>query len=244
MDGTDAADGADAMDGTDAADATDGADGTGPSEFVFAVTGTMAAEDEASAKAAHDQVAGGGEEPAKAAGDFGHDAMLATSLLGYEPAGIDFFGLDRWDNIEGALAFYSDPQVAEGFGALFSGPPEVTAYARTDWYGWGDLDSGDGGDHWFVVIRAELADEPSAIQEGHDQVAAGGEEPAKAAGDVAHVAFLGVEDPKQFMAIDIWTDDSQIEAFYSNPDFQAAFSTLFSGPPSIVVYHSTDWHQW
>ena len=204
----------------------------------------MAAENEADAKAAHDAVAGGGEEAAKAAGDFGHDAMLATEMFGYAPAGIDFLGLDRWDDIQAALGFYQDPVVAEGFGALFAAPPEIAAYARSDWHGWGDLDSGDGGDHWFVVVRGHLADAPDAMVDAHDQLAAGGEEPAKAAGDVAHVVFLGAEDPTQFLAIDIWTDKTQLEGFYANPDFQAGFSALFDAPPSIVVYHSTDWHQW
>ncbi len=60
----------------------------------------------------------------------------------------------------------------------------------------------------------------------------------------AHVVFTGVEDSQEFLAIDIWHDSSNIEAVYSDPDFQAAFGSLFDAPPAIGVYASTDWHQW
>jgi quinol monooxygenase YgiN len=216
----------------------------GDAEFLFVVTGTMVAADEAQAMAAHDAVAGGGEEAARAAGDFGHDAMLATEHFGNVLGGIDFLGLDRWDDLEAANGFYMNPQVAAGFASLFDGPLSVTPYTRPDWYEWGDLDSADGGAHWFVVVRGRLADAPARMQDAHDQIAAGGEGAATALGDVAHAVFLGAADERDFLAIDVWSDDSQLEAFYGNPDFQEAFGQLFEAPASVVVYHSTDWQQW
>jgi len=141
--------------------------------------------------------------------------------------------------------FYSDPAFAEGLGAMFAGPPTVTTYAReADWHGWGELDSADAGDHWFVVAAGTLAEPADDAQALHDMLAAGGEGQAKEAGDVAHVVFLGLEDRQQFLAIDVWTSDAAIEAFYGNPDFQMGFAGLFAEPPSVTVYRSTDWHQW
>jgi hypothetical protein len=87
---------------------------------------------------------------------------------------------------------------------------------------------------------------PKAAQAAHDAVAAGGQEQAEAAGDKAHVVFTGLEDPQEFLAIDIWHDSTNIEALYTNPDFAAAFGNLFEEPMAIdlAVYESTDWHQW
>lgn len=227
-----------------ATDSAAPAPATGDAEFLFVVTGSLTGADEEAAGAAHDQLAAGGEEASKAAGDFGHDALLATSMLGHTPAGIEFLGLDRWNDLAAAQGFYAIPEVAEGFAAVFTQPPGIAAYARMDWHGWGDLDSADGADHWFVVVRGRLADEPAVVRPGHDQIAAGGEELAKGAGDVAHVVYLGADDQREFLAIDVWSDDANLEGFYANPDFQAGFAALFEGPPSLVVYRSTDWHQW
>ena len=64
------------------------------------------------------------------------------------------------------------------------------------------------------------------------------------AGDVAHVVYLGVEDPRELLIVDVWTASDGIEAFYGNPDFMNGFSTLFDAPASVAVYRSTDWYQW
>ena len=45
-------------------------------------------------------------------------------------------------------------------------------------------------------------------------LASGGEEMVREAGDVAHVVGLGLEDPREFLAIDVWTSDDNIEAVY------------------------------
>ena len=156
-------------------------------------------------------------------------------------------GIDQWTNLEGALAIYGDPKFQEAFGMLFAEPPQLELFAkRDDWYGWGSLEAADGGDHWFVVIRGTLADEDlEAAQTLHDGIAAGGEEAAMALGDVAHVVWVGTpEDPQEFFAVDVWTDDTNIEAFYTNPKFAEAFGMLFEGPASVEVYGSTDWYQW
>lgn len=197
----------------------------------------------ADAQAVHDPIAAGGQSAAQSAGDLSHDALVSTPLLG-TPAD-QFLGVDTWDDAQAMGDFYADPAFGEGLMGMFSGPPTITAYVqRHDWHGWGALDAADGGDFWFVVAQGTLAEPAEEAITLHDQLAAGGEEAAKAAGDVAHVVFLGLDDPQRFMAIDVWRDDAQLEAFYANPDFQAGFAALFAEPPTVQVYRSTDWHQW
>ncbi len=211
--------------------------------FVF---GTLYTDNLEEAQAYHDPLAAGGEDAAKMLGDFGHDALLGTTLLGTEEN--KFLGVDRWDNAEGMQAFYADPMFMEAFLPLFdeNGPTVETYVERPDWYTWGDMTSGDEfGDYWFVIAKGTLADTPENMQEAHDMVAAAGEEAVQMAGDVAHVVFLGLEDPQQFLAVDIWNNNQAIEAVYGDPDFQMAFASLFMPDTiSIEVYRSTDWHQW
>ena len=204
--------------------------------YAALVRGTLFTDDLKAAQTVHDQVAMGGQDAAMAAGDFGHDAKLGTTLLGTTEN--EFMGLDQWDNLVGAQTLYADPKFAKAFGMLFDGPPNLELFElQEDWYGWGDPEAGDSSDpHWFVVIRGHLAaDDADAAQLMHDPLAMGGEKAATALGDVAHVVWLGVEDELEFFAIDIWTDDTSIEAFYGDPDFQKAFMALFDAPPSVAV---------
>lgn len=232
----------------------DGCDSLCIDEFEYAVlirgelASTFADIDEA--QAYHDGLAAGGEEPARALGDYGHDAMLGTGLLG-STTGNDFLGIDRWTNAAGLAAFYSDPMFAEAFGLLFEDPmgPSVEIFVhQPGWHGWGDPTSGDAADpHFFVIVRGRLAEaDPVAAQAAHDPVAAGGEAMVMAAGDVAHVVFTGLEDPQELFIIDIWNDDTNIEAVYSDPDFQAAFATIFDADgATLQIYTSEDgWYEW
>lgn len=214
-------------------------------EFLVRVVGQLAEADMTAAQAMHDAVAAGGEAEAQAAGDFGHDALLGTALLGTTEN--EFLGIDRWSDRDGMTGFYSNPDIASGFATLFEGQPAVEMFEwQPDWHGWGDLTSGDGPDeYFFIMVRGRLASADGVeAQAMHDAVAAGGEADALAAGDVAHVVFLGLEDSREYLAFDIWTGSSNIESFYSNQAFQEGITALFDGPPTVGVYASTDWHQW
>ena len=238
-----------AADDASTTDAT--ADDTGGEPVVHGalVLGTLAESDLEAAKAMHDQIAMAGEDPAAALGDFGHDVLLGTSLLGTTQD--QFLALDQWNGLDGALTLYGDPEFQAGFGMLFARPPSLQLFERREqWYGWGDLSAGDDAvEHWFVVVRGTLAGDLDEARDAHDMLAMAGESDAKALGDVAHVVWLGSDaagtaGASEFFAVDVWVDDASIEAFYGNPDFQAAFGALFSTPPTVGVYRSTDWYQW
>jgi quinol monooxygenase YgiN len=111
---------------------------------------------------------------------------------------------------------------------------------------WGDYGSGDASEpYFFVVVRGRLAEtELNAAQAAHDAVAGSSEDLAKAAGDLAHVVHTGLADPQEFLAIDIWDDLEALGEFYANPEFEAAFATLFEDRPDVSVYASTHWQQW
>ena len=207
--------------------------------------GTLFTDDLDEAQSLADALGAGGEEIATSLGDFAHDVLLGTDILG--TAENEFLALDRWDNVEGMGMMYGDPDFQAGFSQLFAEPATLETFVtRDDWASWGTLESGDGHDpYYFVVVRGRLStsdlDEAQAI---HDELALAAQEVAEAAGDVAHVVHLGLDDPQEFMAIDVWTSDAAMEAAYLDPDFQAGFAAIFEDTPYVGVYRSTDWYQW
>jgi quinol monooxygenase YgiN len=222
-----------------------GAGGGGGAFFLARVEGQLFTADMDEAQAAHDMLAQAGQAPAQAAGDFAHDVHLGVDVIG-TPVN-QFSAFDRWTDATAMATFYADPMFQQAFGALFASPPVFEAFAyQPDWYGWGDLDATDTiSPHYWAVVRGRLASADIAAMEAtHDQIAQAGEAPAAALGDLGHVVFLSLEDPQEFLAIDLWDNPDGPVTLYTNPDFQAAFATLFESPPQLRIYGSTDWHQW
>jgi quinol monooxygenase YgiN len=212
--------------------------------FAVVVRGTLADADLAVARSKHDPIAMGGEAMAKAAGDIAHDVLLGTTLL--DSTENEFLAIDRWTDEDAMRAFYQDPNVQQGFASLFAAPPSLELFGHAaDWVSWGDMQSGDAYDphYWHFALGTLAQAEVAQNRMAHDQVAAGGKEPSIGAGNVAHVVWLGLDDRRRFLAVDIWRDDDNLEAFYQNPDFRMAFTPLFESV-SEPVYRSTDWYQW
>ncbi len=213
-------------------------------EYAAVVRGKLVSTDIAKDKMTHDGIAKGAEAPSKAAGDHAHDVLLGTTML--DSVENEFLAVDRWNDAAAMKAFYADPKIQAAFGSLFSAPPTVQFFElQPTWANWGDMSSGKSfNPYYYHFAIGQLANADSEKNHAaHDQVASGGKAPALGAGNVAHVVFLGVDDPRQFLAIDIWGKSDNLVAFYTNPQFVAAFAPLFS-KVSQPVYHSTDWYQW
>jgi len=107
---------------------------------------------------------------------------------------------------------------------------------RSDWFGFGDLPGRSATDgSWIVMIRGRLLD-PTTARAAHDAVAEVGAGPMREMGDISHLPFTGVEDSSQFLSIDVWDNDRNIELMYGNPDVTAGFMQLFAETPVLQVY--------
>ena len=84
----------------------------------------------ATAQQVHDQVTAATRELALAAGDISHRTFLNPQ----DP--MEFLGIDVWRSAEASMAFAANPQIAEFFGRLFEGPPEVTVWVNSGWNEW------------------------------------------------------------------------------------------------------------
>ena len=197
------------------------------------------------ANALHDQIAAGGHPTATSLGDLGHGVFLGTGDTG-RPAD-EFVALDQWTTAEGATMLYGDPNFQAGFSQLFAEPVMPALYQRAhDWHQWGDLPSQDDSTPvWIMVVRGKLRS--TNLEENraaHDRVAAGFQAQAEAAGDIAHVPHIDVNDPRMFFNIDVATSREAHLATLQNPQFGEAFGALFEGQPDVAIYRSTDWYQW
>jgi quinol monooxygenase YgiN len=78
--------------------------------------------DLATARQLHDQVTGATREQGMAAGDLSHRTFVSAA----EPD--EFLGIDEWRSADAFQAFAANPQIAEFFGQLFDGQPDVTVW--------------------------------------------------------------------------------------------------------------------
>jgi hypothetical protein len=221
-----------------------GGGGAPAPEYAAVIRGKLASMDLAMAKATHDAIAKGGESQAKMAGDHAHDVLLGTTML--DSIENEFLAIDRWDDAKAMKAFYADPNVQKAFGGLFAAPPSVEFFVyEPTWANWGDMQSGDKfNPYYFHFAIGQLAQsDEEKNHTAHDMVANGGKQPALGAGNLAHVVFLGLDDKRQFLGVDIWGKPDNIVPFYTNPEFVKAFAPLFTSAKQ-PVYHSTDWYQW
>ena len=86
--------------------------------------------DPAAARKLHDQVTAATKDMALAAGDLSHRVFLDPADPGA------FLGIDEWRSAEAVQAFASSPQIADFFGQLFDGPPDVSVWASSGWNEW------------------------------------------------------------------------------------------------------------
>jgi len=196
------------------------------------------------AQALHDQIATGAEQSAAAAGDRGHHVFLGTGDLG--AAKDELLALDEWLTADGAQSLYADPKFQAGFSQLFTAEVVPELYRRRpDWHTWGDLKPPIDGPYWVMIVKGHLAQATEAENRAaHDAVAGGFEQVARAAGDVAHVPHLALDDDRVFFNVDVSTNYDGMIASLQNPEFQKAFGALFDAPPEVRIYRSTDWQQW
>jgi hypothetical protein len=196
------------------------------------------------ARELHEQITRAGEAAAKQAGDIGHHVLLGTGDFGPKD---EFLAIDEWTSQDTPRAFYLDPQFRDGFAQLFAAPVAPELYARRDdWRHWGTLAPAPGGQtYWYVIVKGHLAKPSTAENRAtHDAIAAAFEKRAAAAGDIAHVPHLAVDDPRTFVNVDVTTNLPAQLALMSDPEFQSGFAHLFDTPPDVRIYRSTDWNQW
>ena len=155
-----------------------------------------------------------------------HINALSTTLMGGAEGNLLRIGRGAMD-----LSTIADESVE-----LSATPVVEHFHLRPDWFSFGELpDPSATSDSWIVMIRGRLVD-PDSAQAAHDVIAEAGAPPMREMGDITHLPATGATNPSQFLSIDVWDNDKNIEAMYGNPDVTAGFMQLFAEPPVLQVF--------
>lgn len=96
-------------------------------EDITIVRAKLKGADPDAARKAHDGTVEQFSALTRPMGATGHHAYLNPQ----QP--MQFVAVDRRINLEGLQKFMADPKVAEAFGALFEGQPDISIWAESGW---------------------------------------------------------------------------------------------------------------
>lgn len=96
-------------------------------EYVSIVRAKLKGADPSAAQKAHDATVEQLSAMTRPMGATGHRAYLNPQNQ------MEFLAIDRWNNLEGLQKFMGDPKVAQAFGNLFEGQPDITVWSESDW---------------------------------------------------------------------------------------------------------------
>lgn len=102
-------------------------------QFVVTVRGQLKGSPD-QAQQVHDETVAKISPQSREMGSIGHQAYLNPQDEK------DFLAVDFWDNLEAIQKLYSDPALAEEFGKLFDGEPEVVVWANSGWMSYFDTE--------------------------------------------------------------------------------------------------------
>jgi quinol monooxygenase YgiN len=99
-----------------------------------------------------------------------------------------------------------------------------------------------------AFFRGTLAATVAASKASSDPFFNGVKAEATAAGDNGHDALLGTTHLgttlNQFVGLDTWSSDANMDAVYSNPQVQAFGASFYASPPEFKTFYLTDFYQW
>jgi quinol monooxygenase YgiN len=95
--------------------------------YITLVRGKLKPADEKAAQSMHDATVEKLSTMTRPMGAVGHHAYLNPQNRK------EFLAVDTWNNLEGLQGFMNNPQVAEEFGKLFDGMPDISIWSESGW---------------------------------------------------------------------------------------------------------------
>ena len=94
--------------------------------YIVTVRGNLKGSSE-QAHQAHDDIVSRISPTGRQMGNTSHQTYLNVQN------GNEFLAIDFWDNMEAIQKLYSDPSLADEFGKMFEGQPQVTIWSDAGW---------------------------------------------------------------------------------------------------------------
>lgn len=96
-------------------------------KYITVVRAKLKGASQKEAQLAHDATVEKLSAMTRPMGAIGHKAHLNPQ----NP--MEFLAIDTWNNLDGLQKFMRNPSVAEEFGKLFEGLPDISVWAESDW---------------------------------------------------------------------------------------------------------------
>ncbi len=218
--------------------------------FLLSIRGTLAPKTLESAREVHNRTAGAPQNvaAARSLSDLSHMVYVPITQNG-GPAG-EFLILDLWNNIEGLNQFFSNHQVQEQAGEIFSQRDPVVWKPAEGFFSYHFPAPYGRNERIVATVRGTVRSVEEARQV-HNELVGSMVNTVRAAGDMTHDAYLRLSapgDPQalEFFAVDTWYDAEGMNKIYNDPAFMAGFSRLFAAPPTtgVWVHPAGNWVEW
>lgn len=94
---------------------------------------------------------------------------------------------------------------------------------------------------YITTVRARLREaDPAAAKEQHNTIVASLRPRGEPLGATTHMVFANAQDPREFLAVDGWSNIEGLQAFMGDPSVQAEIGGMFEGPPDVTVWSTRE----
>jgi hypothetical protein len=218
--------------------------------FLFLLRGTLSPPTLEDARQVHNQTAGNdqGVAAARALGDLSHNVF--SSIDPPKSGAGELLIMDLWNSFSGFEKFFSDPQVQQGGGMIFT-QRDPTVWTRAAEIRSFSIPSPRGkGDRHVGLIRGQVHSRESA-RKIFDALTKETINSARKLGQVSHDVYFRMTPPGQppsleLLGVDLWQDAEGMATFYRDPIHLAPLRDLFSAPPVASTWRQPpgQWVEW
>lgn len=223
------------------------------SAVVLTVRGTLVPQTLEAARNLHNETAGSeqGIAAARALGDLSHSvyAPSARSTQSSAKAGELLF-VDRWDNPQGIMDFFSNPHVQGQAGKMFSARDATVWMPARGSFSYCLPAPNGKSERYLGMLRATVKSPEQAV-EIFAEVDAKAQRDARRRGLLSHELFIklsppGDSSPPELLGIDLWCDVAGMTAHYTDQTHMTGLGAAFAGPPQATVWDQADgrWSEW
>jgi quinol monooxygenase YgiN len=188
---------------------------------------------------------------ARSFGDLSHNVYVPSqrSKQSSAKAGELLF-LDRWDNPQGIMEFFSNPHVQGQAAKMFSARDAAVWMPARGSFSYRLPAPRAKSERYVGIIRGPVKtpEQAIAVFTAADQKA---QRTARKRGLLSHELFItlaapGDSSPLELIGIDVWCDFAGMTEHYGDPQEMAALGGAFAGAPQASVWEQApgNWSEW
>jgi hypothetical protein len=218
--------------------------------YLLSIYGKMAPKTVEAARLIHNQTAGAPANvaAARSLSDLSHMVFVPANHDGTETGELLF--LDQWNNLEGLNQFFSNHQVQEQGGLIFS-EREPVVWKPAEGFSSYHFPAPYGKNERLVAVVRGLVGSREEACAYHNALVGKSVNKARAARAMSHQAYFRLSPPGspeslEFFAVDVWLDGPSMQKFYDDAEFISGFQKMFAAQPmtAVWVHPAGDWVEW